>query len=256
MKIYSDNLITLLNGDTFEYLTKFPNETVDIVIADPPYFLSNGGFTNSSGRKVSVDKGDWDKATEEEAYNFYFNLIKQTKRILKKNGCIWIFGTFHNIYTVGHILKIHGFKILNNVTWKKIDPGENLSHRMFTHSTETIIWAVKDKGKQIFNYDELKDIYCDDKLTDVWRTPTTKLREKKYGKHPAQKPISIMMKILSASTTSNSLVLDPFVGSGTTAVACKLLNRKLIGIEQSSKYLKIAVNRTMNFRNEYVDRIE
>lgn len=255
MKVYQDELITLLRGDTFEYLRRIPDSSIDLIIADPPYFLSNGGQTNSGGKWVSVNKGQWDMASKEEAEQFYKRFIEETYRILKSDGTIWIFGTFHNIYTVGYYLDHNNFKILNNVTWQKSNPAPNLSHRMLTHSTETIIWAKKHDGRHVFNYGQLKEENNLKEVTDVWTTPTTSRNEKRFGRHPTQKPLAVMKRIIQASSTQGSLILDPFVGSGTSAVAGKILNRKVICIDKSKEFLDLAQQRVLDYKNEIDDGI-
>lgn len=255
MKIYQDDLVTLINSDTFEYMARIPDKKVDLIIADPPYFLSNGGFSNSGGKMVSVNKGEWDSSSNIDVERFYSDFLTQSRRILTDNGTIWLFGTMHNIYMLGYLLKKLDFKILNNITWQKSNPAPNLSRRMFTHSTETIIWAKKPGGKQIFNYDDMRNINHGKQMKDVWTTSTISKLEKRFGKHPTQKPLSVIMRIIEASTTKNSIILNPFVGSGTTAVAGKFLGRKVVGIDNESHYLDIARQRVSDYQNEKVGKI-
>lgn len=193
---------------------------------------------------VHVDKGEWDK-TKIGAEKFYRAFLTEAYRVLNDNGTIWIFGTMHNIYLVGYLLQSLNFKILNNITWQKENPAPNLSERMFTHSTETIIWAKKNmkSAKQIYNSAYVKKITYGDQMKDVWVTPTIERFEKKYGYHPTQKPLSIMKRIILTTTSKNSLILDPFVGSGTTCVAGKVLERRVIGVDSSRAYLEIARKR-------------
>ncbi|WP_040521240.1 DNA-methyltransferase [Companilactobacillus versmoldensis] len=242
-----DTNVKLILADSFEFLEKLPEKSIDTIIADPPYFLINGGFSNSGGKQVSVNKDDWDKKSSEDAEIFYKNFIHLSKRCLKDNGTIWIFGTMHNIYTIGYLLK-KDFKILNNITWQKSNPAPNLSKRMFTHSTETIIWAKKKVGHQLYNYQFMKHLNNDKQMKDVWTTPTIGSYEKAFGRHPTQKPLSVITRIIQASTDESSLILDPFVGSGTTAVAGKILNRKVIGIDNSREYLNITKTRIINIK--------
>lgn len=242
--------------DAFEFMSKVPDESIDVIITDPPYFLSNGGFSNSGGKRVSVDKGNWDKTTLGKD-GFYSKFIAEAQRILKKDGTIWIFGSMHNIYVVGSLLQEYKFKILNNITWQKSNPAPNLSRRMFTHSTETILWARKNYkyGRQIFNYSLMREINGGKQMKDVWTTPTVGKYEKRFGKHPTQKPLSVMKRIIMASTNENSIILDPFVGSGTTCVAGEMLKRKTIGIDFEESYLKIARQRLMDIENEREGKI-
>ena len=171
------------------------------------------------------------------------------KRVLKDSGSIWISGTMHNIYSIGLALEEEGFKIINNITWKKTNPPPNISCRTFTHSTETILWAKKDikKAKHTFNYKLMKSLNNDKQMKDVWETSLTKPSEKKYGKHPTQKPLELLRRIILASTNENEVILDPFNGSGTTGIACKELNRKYIGIDNVKDYLDLTIKRFENF---------
>ncbi|MCT4395452.1 DNA-methyltransferase [Periweissella beninensis] len=250
---YHDEDTKLIIGNSVKILKNVPNETFDLIIADPPYFLSNNGFSNSGGKRVSVNKGDWDKNDNPEA--FYTEFLIQANRVLKNNGTLWIFGTMHNIYLLGYLLQKNNWKILNNITWQKTNPAPNLSRRMFTHSTETILWAKKENGKQVFNYEILRENNGGKQMKDVWMTSTTSSLEKKFGKHPTQKPLSLIKRIITASTKQNDIILDPFLGSGTTAVAAKLLKRKCIGIDIESEYINIAKKRIGNILQAYEGKI-
>ncbi|MHC5268422.1 DNA-methyltransferase [Enterococcus sp. LJL98] len=245
---YQEKKTILILDDTLLFLKKMKSDSIDMIFADPPYFLSNGGFSNSGGKRVSVDKGEWDKIDSlEKKHRFNSEWIKEAKRILKPNGTIWITGTFHNIYSVGMALEEQKFKILNNITWQKTDPAPNLSCRMFTHSAENIIWAKKGKYSQhYFNYNLMKKINHDKQMQDVWLGPKTPRKEKKYGKHPTQKPEYLLERIILASTKDSDYILDPFVGSGTTGVVAKRLNRKFIGVDYEKNYLEIAKNRILS----------
>lgn len=256
MIYFSDPLNTLVAADTFDYLTEIKDNTIDVIIADPPYFLSNNGISNSGGKMVNVNKGDWDKSNNFDTENFYSKFLSEAYRVLKPNGTIWLFGTMHNIYLLGYLLPRYDFKLLNNITWQKSNPVPNLSCRMFTHSTETILWAKKSKGKHFFNYSLMKEINENKQMKDVWTTPTINRAEKRFGVHPTQKPLSLMIRILQASAREGDLILDPFVGSGTSMVAGSLLNMKTIGIDNSTDYLEIAKNRIINFRNEKIGNIK
>ena len=239
---YKDKAI-LVHADTFEFLKKIKPESMDMIFADPPYYLSNGGFSNSGGKVVSVNKGDWDKIdTLEEKHDFNRNWIRLAKKVLKPNGTIWVSGSFHNIYSVGMALEQEGFKILNNITWQKTNPAPNLSCRYFTHSTETVLWARKNdkKAKHYYNYELMKELNGGKQMKDVWTGALTKKAEKWAGKHPTQKPEYLLERIILASTKPNDYILDPFVGSGTTGVVAKRLGRYFIGIDSEKDYLKIA----------------
>lgn len=254
MPHYQDNSSILINADTFETLKKIKKQTIDCIIADPPYFLSNNGFTNSGGKQVSVNKGEWDKTLSITAkHKFNRRWIKGCKRILKDDGTIWISGTLHNIYSIGMALEQEGFKILNNITWQKLNPPPNLARRTFTHSTETILWARKDikNNKHYFNYDLMREFNDGKQMKDVWSGPLTSPNEKKLGKHPTQKPLYLLERIVLASTKEEEIVLDPFMGSGTTGVACKKLNRKFIGIEREAEFVELAKKRISNTSTEF-----
>ena len=243
---YSDEWANLLLGDTFEVMKELPDESFDMVFADPPYFLSNGGISCSGGKQVSVNKGAWDEGLGlEQKHEFNRRWIRECKRLLTLNGTIWISGTFHNIYSCGMALEQEGFRILNNITWKKLNPPPNLACRTFTHSTETILWARKDnkKAKHYFDYVLMKEINHGKQMKDVWEGPLTPKNEKAHGKHPTQKPLYLLERINQASTRQEDRVLDPFVGSGTACVAAKLLRRHAVGIDESSDYLAIASER-------------
>ena len=244
---------SLINGDTFKVLKKIEDKTFDIIFADPPYFLSNNGITCSGGKMISVNKGDWDKSlTLKEKHTFNKRWIKECYRILKDTGTIWISGTLHNIYSIGMALEESGFKILNNITWQKTNPPPNLACKTFTHSTETILWARKDlkNVKYTFNYDAMKQMNGNKQMKDVWTTSLTKPSEKKQGKHPTQKPLEILDKIILASTKENDLILDPFCGSSTTGISAVKLARKYIGIDNEKEYLDLSIRRYEELEEE------
>jgi len=242
---FKDETAKLYLADSLELMKNFPAEFVDVIFADPPYFLSNDGITCKSGKMSSVNKGNWDKAaTFTDKHDFNQKWIELCKNILKPNGTIWISGTLHNIYSVGFALEQENFKIMNNITWQKTNPPPNLSCKYFTHSTETILWAKKSAdAKHFFNYELMKELNGGKQMKDVWTGMLTPQREKIFGKHPTQKPLYLLKKILLASTREGDLVLDPFCGSGTTGVACKLLGRKFIGIDNDRDFIALAKER-------------
>lgn len=243
---YGEENFKLLHGDAFLLLKKLKSQSVDMIFADPPYFLSGDGITCSAGKMVSVKKGKWDeKIGIKEKHNFNKKWIRACKRVLKDDGTIWISGTMHNIYSIGMALEEEGFKIINNITWKKLNPPPNISCRAFVHSTETILWAKKDikKSKHKFNYDVMKKLNDGKQMKDVWETSLTKPSEKKCGKHPTQKPRALLEKIILASTDENDLILDPFNGSGTTGIVASRLKRKYIGIDKEKEYLDLTIRR-------------
>lgn len=254
-EFFKDENSKLYLGDSLVLLKDFSAESVDVIFADPPYFLSNDGMTCKSGKRASVNKGKWDRvATLKEKHDFNLKWIELCKNILKPDGTIWVSGTLHNIYSVGMALEQAGFKIMNNITWQKTNPPPNLSCKYFTHSTETILWAKKNSSaKHFFNYERMKELNGGKQMKDVWTGALTPQREKIFGKHPTQKPLYLLEKILLASTRENDLVLDPFCGSGTTGVECKLLGRKFIGIDNDRDFILLAKERLIradeqNFR--------
>lgn len=246
---YETNGFILLYGDSFELLKNVEYKSINMIFADPPYFLSGDGITCNSGKMVSVKKGIWDeKICVTEKHNFNRKWIKLCYKVLRDDGTIWISGTMHNIYSIGMALEEEGFKIINNITWRKLNPPPNISCRAFTHSTETILWAKKDlkKVKHKFNYEVMKELNEGKQMKDVWETCLTKPSEKKCGKHPTQKPVELLEKIIKASTNENDLILDPFNGSGTTGIVASRLNRRYIGIEQEKEYLDLTIRRKEN----------
>lgn len=251
---FSDDSTSLYLADSLILLNEMPENSFDMIFADPPYFLSNGGISCQSGKQVSVNKGDWDKGLSlEEKHAFNRAWIRECKRVLKPNGTIWISGTFHNIYSIGMALEQEGYKILNNITWQKKNPPPNLACRCFTNSTETILWARPEKKKpHYFNYALMKEQNGGKQMKDVWTGTLTPKREKSEGKHPTQKPEYLLERIILASTQEGDEILDPFVGSGTTAVVAKRLGRRCVGIDSEKEYLDIAVRRLAKV--EVIDR--
>ena len=236
---------TLYHGDCMQVIGQLPDNSLDAIFADPPYFLSNGGISVQSGKQVCVDKGDWDKGgTPEHIYQFNKEWLSLCRPKLKDNGTIWISGTHHNIFVVQRCLQELGYKILNVITWQKSDPPPNLSCRYFNFSTELVIWARKHAKKpHKFNYETIKLLNGGSQMTDVWRIPAVGMWEKTCGKHPTQKPLRLLYRILLASTNEGDTVLDPFAGSCTTGIAANLLGRKFIGIEQEEEFIALAHSR-------------
>jgi site-specific DNA-methyltransferase (adenine-specific) len=241
--------VWLYQGDCLEVLdalaARYPEGRFDAIFADPPYFLSNGGITCHAGRMVRVDKGDWDKSQGPEM-NHEFNRawLERCQRALKPNGTLWVTGTHHVIHSVGYAMQQLGFKILNDITWEKPNPPPNLSCRYFTHSTETVIWAAKNlQSKHVFNYPHMREINGGKQMKSVWRFTAPGGAEKLHGRHPTQKPLALVERCLLASTQPGDLVLDPFLGSGTTAVAAMRTNRRFVGVEMNTIYLDLALVR-------------
>ena len=240
----------LLCGDTFELLPQF-NFKFDMIFADPPYFLSNGGISVQSGKVVCVDKGEWDKGmSSDEMNDFNLRWLSLCREKLKDNGTIWISGTYHNIFSVANSLAQLGDKMLNVITWAKTNLPPNISCRYFTYSTEFVIWARKyAKKPHHFNYDLMKYLNDDKQMTDVWRLPAIAPWEKTCGKHPTQKPLSLLTRIILASTDRGGWVLDPFAGSSTTGIAANLIGRRYLGIEREKEFAEISVNRRNEIEN-------
>lgn len=234
----------LFNGDCFEILPKFKGE-FDLIFADPPYFLSNDGLSIQSGKIVSVNKGDWDKGCGiDEIDKFNLRWLALAKDTLTDNGSVMISGTYHNIFSIGRALQKLDYKILNIITWQKTNPPPNFSCRYLTHSTEQIIWARKsEKFKHIFNYELMKKLNNDKQMKDVWSFPAIAPWEKACGKHPTQKPLSLLIRLILMASNENSVICDPFAGSSTTGIAANLLGRKFIGIEKEREFIEISINR-------------
>jgi len=235
-------------GNCIELMKKIPDNSIDLIITDTPYFLSNNGITCQSGKMVSVNKGDWDKVNSNKEMDSFNQLwLKECRRVLTMNGTIWVFGTNHNIFSVGHTIQKLDFKILNTITWVKPSPPPNLSCRMFTHSTETIIWSKKNmKSNHFFDYPLMKEINGGKQMKDVWVVGRTKKNEKRYGKHPTQKPEELIERLVLSSSKENDVILDLFSGSGTTGVVSIRNKRKYIGIEIDLEYLEISKKRILD----------
>lgn len=247
--MYSDFII--LCGDCMQRLEEIPDNSIRAIFADPPYFLSNGGISVHNGKQVCVDKGDWDKGgTPEYIYEFNRRWLALCRTKLTDDGTIWISGTHHNIHVVMRCLQELGYKVLNTITWQKSDPPPNLSCRYFNFSTELIIWARKLQNKpHKFNYEVMKQLNGGSQMTDVWRIPAVGVYEKNCGKHPTQKPLRLLYRIILASTDKGDTILDPFSGSATTGIAANLLGRNYIGIEQDASFVDLACCRRAEIDN-------
>ena len=250
---FQNDNVTLYLDDAIKRMNAMPEASVDMIFADPPYYLSNGGITVQSGKMVSVDKADWDHSKGvADDYKFHHDWLKAAQRILKPNGTIWVSGTYHSIYLCGHAMQKHGYKVLNDITWFKPNGAPNISCRYFTASHETLLWAAKNKNsKHTFNYEAMKynkwegDVFKkeDRQMRSVWSIPTPGLKEKVYGKHPTQKPISLLERVILASTNEGDLVMDPFTGSSTTGVAAIKHGRRFIGVDNHEDYLSLSLQR-------------
>jgi site-specific DNA-methyltransferase (adenine-specific) len=243
----------LYNDDSLEVMSRFPDNYIDMIFADPPYLLSNDGFTCQNGRMVSVNKGKWDKSKGfEDDLKFHETWLKECKRVLKPEGTIWVSGTYHSIYQCGFLLQKLNYHLLNDITWFKPNASPNLSCRFFTASHETVLWARKDKNaKHYFDYEAMKNgrfpedniKKADLQMRSVWSIPTPSPSEKQFGKHPTQKPLALLKRIVLASTKPDDIIFDPFNRGGTTGIACKIVGkRKYIGcdLNKKSKYYEAA----------------
>lgn len=250
------NNFEIVIGDCRKVMDKFiddPEKRFELIFADPPYFLSNGGITCQNGKMVTVNKGDWDKSKGAN-FNHEFNVewLKRCQRLLKNNGTIMVSGTHHVINSVGFAMQQLGMKILNSITWEKPNPPPNLACRYFTHSTETLLWAAKnEKAKHYFNYPLMREINGGKQMKDVWKFTAPSKKEKRHGKHPTQKPEALLERIIMATTEEGNLVLDPFSGSGTTGVVAIRNNRKFMGIEKDQNFVEIAKQRM----NDEIDNV-
>lgn len=235
----------VIKGDSFKLLKRLPDKSIDVVFADPPYFLSGDGISCQAGKMVSVNKGVWDEERDiAEKIRFSRKWIKEINRVLNDSGTLWVSGTFHIIYAVAVAMEYEGFKIINNITWQKTNPPPNIACKAFTHSTETIIWARKNASRKYkFNYKEMKEENGGKQMKDVWQSALTPQKEKEFGKHPTQKPIFILDRIIKASSDVGDIILDPFSGSFTTGVAALKLGRRFIGIEKEQEYIDIGLKR-------------
>lgn len=252
---------TLIQGDCIDTLSKF-KFGFDMVFADPPYFLSGGGISYQSGKIVCVDKGEWDKPMDPEDIDaFNLRWLSACREHMKDNATIWISGTHHNIFSVQQQLLKLEFKILNVITWAKTNPPPNISCRYFTYSTEFIIWARKSpKIAHYFNYELMKELNGGKQMTDVWQLPAIGKWEKSCGKHPTQKPLGLLARLIQASTQPDAWILDPFSGSATTGIAANLLGRRYLGLEKEDEFLAMSKARRIelednHIRNEYISRL-
>jgi len=238
----------LYQGDALEVLARLPEESIDCVWTDPPYLLSNGGVTCVAGRMVSVNKGDWDRSRGIEAdHEFNLAWTAACRRVLKPAGTLWVSGTLHVYPSVGMALIQNGFRLLNDIIWEKPNPPPNLGCRTFTHSTEVILWATKaakvSRHRYTFNYQEMRRENGGKQMKTVWQMKSPTAAEKRFGKHPTQKPLELIERCLRASTNEGDVVLDPFAGSGSTGVAALALGRRFIGVEIDPEFVDISVKR-------------
>ncbi len=260
--IDEENGVILYNTDCLNLMDilikEYPDGIFDMIFADPPYFLSNGGITCYAGKMTKVDKGEWDKSKGvNENHEFNLSWLSRCQKLLKPNGTIWVSGTHHVIYSVGFAMQQLGMKILNDIAWEKPNPPPNLSCRYFTHSTETIIWAAKNKkAKHYFNYEEMRKLNQGKQMKTVWTIPAPNGEEKLFGKHPTQKPVKLLERIILASTKKGDLIFDPFAGSSTTGIAAIKLNRFFIGCELDEEYISLSIKRLKGFIQENNNKLD
>jgi len=250
---YEKPTFKLYHANCLDWLASLPENSVDMVFADPPYNLSNGGFTVQAGRRVTVDKGAWDKSQGlTKDFEFHLAWTEAVRRVLKPHGTLWVSGTYHSIYQCGFALQLNKYHILNDIAWFKPNASPNLSCRYFTASHETLLWARKEqKAKHTFNYEAMKNgVWPEDQLKkprlqmrSVWSISTPKPPEKKFGKHPTQKPQDVLRRVILASTNQGDLIVDPFTGSSTTGIAAHLLGRNFLGVDTERQYLDVSIKR-------------
>jgi len=256
----------IVNEDSLEILKKIPDKTFNLIFADPPYNLQIGEkLKRPDDSKVNGVDDKWDQFKNFKHYDDFCKAwLTECKRILKDNGSIWVIGSYHNIFRLGYLLQNLDYWILNDIIWRKNNPMPNFKGTRFTNAHETLIWASKSKkSKYTFNYQSLKCLNDDLQMRSDWTFPicSGKERLKKNGKkvHSTQKPEAILHRIILATTNKDDTILDPFLGTGTTAVVAKKLGRKYFGIEKDKKYFKAAserINKTKVIEESYLDTLE
>ena len=256
----------IIKGDSLKELKKIPDETFDLIFADPPYNLQlQNSLIRPDRSKVDAVNDKWDQFESFKTYDEFTNeWLRECKRILKKNGSIWVIGSYHNIFRVGKIIQDLGFWILNDVIWNKNNPMPNFRGTRFTNAHETLIWASKNKkSKYTFNYQSMKCFNDDLQMRSTWNLPICNGKERLKNNgikvHSTQKPEALLHRIILASSNKDDFILDPFLGSGTTAVVSKKLGRNYYGIEKEKKYFEAASKRIRNthiIKNEYLDTVQ
>jgi site-specific DNA-methyltransferase (adenine-specific) len=251
----------LVQGDCVEVLGQLPPASVDLMFADPPYLLSNGGTTCQSGKRVAVHKGAWDASGGLAAdHDWNKQWLSACRRVLKPSGTIWVSGTQHVIFSIGFAMQELGFHLLNTITWFKPNASPNLACRFFTHSTEILLWAAPARQKPLkhtFHYKDMKVENGGKQMRDlwqlpepdgeqvVWSLPTPAKSEKSLGRHPTQKPLALLDRIVRAASSAGELVVDPFNGSGTTGVAALTAGRRYLGIDTDTAFLELTRRRLL-----------
>ena len=252
----NDHQFELFQGDATECLINTSTQ-FDMIFADPPYFLSRGYSSKINGEWKSFEKGEWDRATSLDNINEFNRCwLSACRNVLKDDGTIWVSGTYHNIFSVATCLVELGFKVLNIIVWQKSDAKPTLSRNYFNFTTEYLVWARKsEKVPHYFNCDLMEQLNGGARMGDVWRIPFVASWEMKKGKHPTQKPLRLLYRIILSSTREGETILDPFAGSCTTGIAANLLGRKFIGIDQSKEFLDYAIKRKHEIEDESVANV-
>jgi len=245
---------SITHGDSLELMKKIPDKSIDLVFADPPYNLQlRDTLYRPDQTAVEAVTNDWDKFETYKAYDeFCLIWLKECKRVLKDGGALWVIGSYHNILRLGTSIQNLGFWILNDIIWHKTNPMPNFRGTRFTNAHETLLWCTSSrKAKYTFNYQNLKELNDGKQMRSDWYIPICagkeRLRETNNQRsHPTQKPEALLYRIMVSSTNAGDMVLDPFLGSGTTAVMAKKLKRNFIGFEQDKDYIKLAKKRLNN----------
>ena len=241
----------IIKGNCIEEMKKMPDECVDLIFADPPYFMQTDGILHrTDGTKFNGVEDSWDKFQDYAEYDkFTTDWLKECKRVMKKDGAIWVIGSFQNIYRLGYIMQNMGFWILNDVVWSKPNAVPNFSGSRFQNSHETMLWCTKDKNaKYTFNYKTMKHLNGDKQEKSVWNIGicigNERLKDENGQKvHSTQKPERLLYNVILSSSKPNDIVMDPFFGTGTTGAVAKKLGRNFIGFEMEDNYIKYAQKR-------------
>ncbi len=241
---------SILVGNCIDLMRTLPSGSVDLVFADPPYFLQLGqGLRRPNNSLVAGVEDDWDKFEDFAAYDrFTRDWLAEARRLLKPDGALWVIGSYHNIFRVGSILQDLGYWILNDVVWRKTNPMPNFRGKRFTNAHETLIWAARGADtKYTFNYETMKALNEDLQMRSDWVIPLCggpeRLKLDGRKAHPTQKPEALLHRVLMATTKPGDLVLDPFFGTGTTGAVAKRLGRRFVGLEQDPDYARLAGDR-------------
>jgi len=242
----------IYEGDCLETMSGWKESAFDACITDPPYNISKSkGLGWAFSSHVTMTE-PWDMFGQDEYVRFTRKWIQEVRRVVKPNGNIFIFGSFHNIYVIGSILQEMDVKIVNSIVWFKPNAQPNITCRQFTESTEHIIWACNNSPdrarKWTFNYEKMKELNEGKQMRNVWEIPVTPAREKRHGKHPTQKAEQVLERIILAGTNPDGLILDCFAGAGSTAVVAERLGRRWVLIEKERKFNQIARKRLRDLR--------